>query len=169
MRYEDPGALVTTAMHHLWPTGRDLVAVAFAAVAYIVLGAIWYARPIFGRVWARGLGMPDDYQPAPGQMLRSLFIMVIASVALMYVLKLAVLAVTPEVWLHGTNSPEADAGVDLARALGLAGLVWVGFFVPSLLTGRAFENRAWSVLAVNGGYSLAGLLVGATIYTYVHA
>lgn len=156
-------------MHQLWPSGRDLISVGVAAVAYVLLGAIWYARPVFGRVWARGLGLPDDYRPPAGQRVRSLFIMLAGAGLMMYVLKLAALAVTPEVWLHGTGASEAAAPLGMTRALGLAGFVWLGFFVPPLLSGRAFERRSWMVLAVNGGYTLAGLLLGAAIYTYVHA
>ena len=38
----------------------DLVAVLLCGVGSMVLGAVWYAPPLFGRVWQRYAGLSDE-------------------------------------------------------------------------------------------------------------
>jgi hypothetical protein len=35
----------------------DWLAVIVAAIAYFVIGAIWYAQPVFGRAWSAAAGI----------------------------------------------------------------------------------------------------------------
>ncbi len=44
------------------------LAVIVAAIAYFVLGAIWYAPPVLGNAWMRagGVEMPEGERPGSG-------------------------------------------------------------------------------------------------------
>src|SRR5687768_10502908 len=59
------------------------LAVIVATLAYWVIGAIWYAPPVFGRSWARagGIEIPEDRRPDPKTIVGPLVTAFIATVA----------------------------------------------------------------------------------------
>lgn len=62
-----------------WP------AVIVAALAYFAIGAVWYAPPLFGKVWAAagGMAMPEaGTRPSPAIYLTPLVGSVLSAVAL---------------------------------------------------------------------------------------
>jgi Protein of unknown function (DUF1761) len=59
------------------------LAVIAATLAYFFLGAIWYARPVFGRAWseASGVQVPEGERPSPAFYIIPLVASLLASVA----------------------------------------------------------------------------------------
>jgi len=126
------------------------IAVIVAAVAYFVIGAIWYAPPVMGNRWmaAGGIEMPADGQrPGPGIYLVPLIGSVLSAIAL------GMLA-------EATGTDTAGEGV----VLGL--VVAIGFALAISLVTATFESgkpkpMVWG--ALNAGYHMVGIIVAAVI------
>jgi uncharacterized membrane protein len=126
------------------------LAVLVAALAYFAIGALWYAPPVFGKVWmtAGGMAMPEaGTRPSPAIYVTPLIGSVLSAVAL------AMLAVA-------TGSDTLQRGI----VLGL--VVAIGFAVSISFVTAQFESEkpkpmVWG--AVNAGYHVVGNLVAAII------
>lgn len=126
------------------------LAVLVAALAYFAIGALWYAPPVFGRVWtaAGGMSMPEaGTRPSPAIYLTPLIGSVLSAVAL------GMLA-------EATGTDTFKEGI----VLGL--VVAIGFAVAIAFVTAQFESEkpkpmVWG--AVNGGYHVVGNLVAAII------
>jgi len=127
----------------------DWLAVVVGAVAYFVLGAIWYARPVLGKVWmeAAGIQMPEGQRPSAAIFAVPLVGSVLSAIAL------GMLALS-----SGTDT--VGEGIVLGLVVG------VGFAVAIAAVTATFESNkpnptVWG--AVNGGYHLAGNLIAAVL------
>jgi uncharacterized membrane protein len=126
------------------------LAVIVAALAYFVLGALWYAPPVMGKTWmaAGGMEMPTDGQrPGFGIYAVPLVGSVLSAVAL------GMLA-------EATTTDTVGEGF----VLGL--VVAVGFAVAIALVTATFESNkpkpmVWG--AINAGYHALGIVVAALI------
>lgn len=125
------------------------LAVLVAAIAYFVLGAIWYARPLFGRMWAEagGLEMPEGQRPNPAIFATPLIGSILSATALGMI--------------------AAASGTDtFGEGIVLGLVVAVGFALTVSLVTAVFESNkpnrmVWG--AVNAGYHVVGNLVAAVI------
>ena len=120
-----------------------------AALAYFVLGALWYARPVFGTMWAAagGLEIPEGQRPNP-----SIFLMPLVG-SLLSAIALGMIATAT-----GTDT--------LGEGLVLGIVVAVGFAISIALVTALFESHkpnrmVWG--AVNAGYYAVGNLIAAAI------
>ncbi|HEX6844034.1 MAG TPA: DUF1761 domain-containing protein [Actinomycetota bacterium] len=137
----------------------DWLAVLGAAIAYFVLGAVWYAPPILGRIWMEAggatMGGPSTNGssgtgsggPGPAIYAVPLVGAVLASIAL------GMLALA-------TGTSGASEGL----ALGL--VVAIGFAIPVCVVTATFETKkprpfVWG--AVNAGYHGVGVVLAALI------
>jgi hypothetical protein len=126
------------------------LAVLVAALAYFAIGAVWYAPPVFGRMWmaAGGMEMPEaGTRPSPAIYLTPLIGSLLSAVAL------GMLAEASETDTFGE-------GV----VLGL--VVAIGFAVSIAFVTAQFESQkpkpmVWG--AVNAGYHVVGSLIAAII------
>jgi uncharacterized membrane protein len=124
--------------------------VILAALAYFVIGAIWYAPPVLGKAWmkAGGMEMPAEGQrPGPAIYVVPLIGSVLSAIAL------GMIAVA-------TGTDTVGEGI----VLGL--IVGVGFAISISLVTATFESNkpnamAWG--AINAGYHLIGNVVAAII------
>lgn len=41
-------------------SGVNYLAVLVAAAAYFIIGAVWYAKPVFGKAWMEGIGKTEE-------------------------------------------------------------------------------------------------------------
>ncbi len=124
------------------------LAVLVATVIYFALGGIWYAPPVFGRVWQRagGIEIPEGQRPGAKFYVGPLITCFIASVAT------AMLA-------FGTASASVAEGLVLGIVVG------VGYAFTLSILGGLFEQRPepWVYVAIGGGYHIVGLLIVAVI------
>lgn len=60
------------------------LAVLVSAIAYFVLGAAWYAQPVFGKAWQGSMGweMPAGQRPNPAVFVAPLITCLVASIAI---------------------------------------------------------------------------------------
>ena len=133
------------------PLGElNWLAVIVAAIAYFAIGAIWYARPVFGKIWgdAGGFELPERGEgPGAAIFVTPLIGSVLSAIALAMI---------------------ADAtGTDtFAEGIALGVVVAIGFAVSISLVTAQFESQkprpmVWG--AVNAGYHVVGTLVAAII------
>jgi len=128
----------------------DWLAVILAAVAYFVIGAVWYAPPLFGKAWMAAGGMPDiraGEGPPPTIYLVPLIGSVLSAIAL------GMIALA-------TGTDTVSEGIVLGLVVG------IGFALSIAAVTATFESQkpkpmVWG--AINGGYHLVGNLVAAGI------
>lgn len=124
------------------------LAVVVATIAYFVLGALWYAPPVFGNAWMRaaGLSMEGD-GPGPAIYIAP-FIGSLVAVIATGMLTLA------------TASDTASEGFTLGLVLA------IGFAVTLIGVTAVFESTkpnaaTWAM--ITAGYHSVGLVVAAVI------
>jgi len=132
------------------------LAVIAAGAAHIVIGFLWYG-PLLGAAWMKEMGMAPDFKPDPALLKRSMLLMVAGATMTAVVLGCAIELSRPVTPNTGDEVPDAVYG--LVAALG----AWLGFYVPLLLGGVAWENRSWKLFGINAGYHLAALLAAGMI------
>ncbi len=122
------------------------VAVAVAAFAYYVLGAVWFT-PLFGKAWDRSLGY--DRSQAP-RFTPDYYLVPLAS------------AVTATLVLGMLLAALAPASFGEALSVGaLVGLAVAAISVNNALTPHTPHPYLFG--AVTGGYHLVGLTVAAAV------
>lgn len=125
------------------------LAVIVATVAYFALGAVWFARAMFGKAWMRSLGWeprPDE-RPGPEYFVGPFVTCLIASIAT------GLLAAATD-----TDTVAEGLVLGLITGVGLAGsaLFVTGYFDP-----KKPQPMTW--FAITGGYHLVGLLIASLI------
>ena len=126
------------------PTVRhNPAAIAVATLIYFFLGAAWFT--MFMNPWLAGIGRTMAELKASG-----------APPWLGYVVALvmtAILAIALSWVIQATGPQTAARGATIAAAL------WLGFVFTTWATEYAFEARGISILAINTGYPLVGMLL----------
>ena len=120
-----------------WP------AILVAVVAGFVFGSVWYTV-LFGRTWAKLMGMDMSKKPDKNKMTQAMILQVVGLFLTSFVLAYLVPIWRPSVW--GVATPDGPAW-----QYGLCGgvLVWAGFFVPMQLGKVGWEMRPWKLFIIN--------------------
>jgi hypothetical protein len=79
-----------------------------------------------------------------------------------------VLSSNTAVWTPGTWGITAVGVAKPAQAFQAGVFTWMGFFVPTLIHGVAWEKRSWKLFAINAGYYLVLLMLMSFIIVYLH-
>jgi len=125
------------------------LAVVVAAIAWFILGAIWYAPPVMGKIWmaAAGLAVPDGQKPSP---------IILAVTLVAYLIAAAV-----------TGALAAATGTDtLGEGVVLGVMLGVGYALTAALVAAVYEKKPEpaAYILVNGIYNTLGLtIVGAIV------
>ncbi|HRH55712.1 MAG TPA: DUF1761 domain-containing protein [Candidatus Paceibacterota bacterium] len=131
-------------------------AVLVAAVAAVVLGAMWYG-PLFGKQWMRLAGIQ-----MPGEMTKSMEQAMIRS----YVIQLISVLIMAFVLAHVLYFASAITDLEgVIAAITSAIWVWLGFVVPVTLGPVLWETRPWKYWFITSGYYLVALCVMSAILT----
>lgn len=134
-------------------------AISVAVVANIIIGFLWYG-PLLGKAWMHEMGLAPDHKPDPAVMKRSMMLMIVSAFLTAYVLAHTVAVWRPSTWNAGTDGANAIYGLSTAF------FTWIGFFVPVLLAGVAWENKSWKLFGINAGYHFVALLAASMILAY---
>jgi len=115
-------------------------AVTAAAFATMVLGAVWYAPPLFGNAWLQAHGFSDEQATALRKdMGRTSLISLVCYLVMAFVL--AVIAAT--------------IGVTTAsQGALLGGFMWLGFLATMGMTAQLFSQKSITVYLIDGAYQL---------------
>lgn len=125
----------------------NYLAVVLAAVAYWLLGGVWYAA-LFGRTWMELEHINADQAKGVNPIL---------PYVIGFVLNLVIAYFLAEI-CRWRNANTAGRGA----AVGV--LLWIGFVGPITYTTYMYEMRPTTLFAINEFYPLAGLvLMGAIV------
>jgi hypothetical protein len=128
---------------------QNYLAIAVAAIACFVFEAVWYT--IFMQPWLDGIGRTKEWlMSAAGY-----------NPVLQYgtaLLSAAVIAAAISCVTQLTGPQTAIRGIRVAAML------WLGFVLTTYSTEYVFEVRPWSLLGINAGFWLLGMvLMGAIV------
>ncbi len=128
------------------------LAVGLATVAAMVIGSVWYSRPVFGKIWQRLAGLSDKQVEQGGW--APIILAVPVSFLTAYVLA----------YLTYISYQFFDVSF-LNAALQIAFLAWLGFSATTLAMHNAFEGKRKKLTLLNSFYQLvmfmaAGLIIG---------
>ena len=130
-------------------------------IAGFFLSYVWYT-PLFGKAWAKEMGFDPAEQPPTPKLVKSLLLTVFSVFLVALVLGNNMAVWTPSTWgIAGKDLPKQ------AQALQAGLFTWLGFFLPTLLHGMAWEKRSWKLFAINAGYYLTLLLALSFITIYL--
>jgi hypothetical protein len=140
------------------------IAVNYLAVIVCVLvampvGFLWFG-PLFGKAWAKHMGMGNMQPPGGGAMVKSMVIYALGSLLIAFVLAHSIAVWRPSTW---------NAGADQAAwVYGLNGAVWtwLGFFLPLQMGRVAWEQKRWPLVGINASFDLTRLLIFGMILAY---
>lgn len=140
-------------IHVHWP------AVLVGVVASWLVGGVWYG-PLFGASWAREMGYAADFKPAKSEMMRAMGLNIFGTFLMAFVLAHDVAVWRPSTWGVGADAAPATYGF-------FAGFfLWLGFIVPILLNGVAFERKSWKAFGINAGYQFLSLQIMGMILAF---
>jgi hypothetical protein len=135
------------------------IAILVAVIASFAVGGLWYG-PLFGGAWKREMGVPPDAKPAGAEIGKSLGLNLLGTFLMAFVLAHGVLGWRPSAWNAGPDAAPAVYGFFAAF------FAWLGFVVPMLLNGVAFERKSWRLFSINAGFQFVSLLIIGMILTY---
>ena len=123
----------------------NLLAVVVAAIAHFVIGAIWYAPPVFGKTWMELLGKKMDEVGNPAKGFVAAFI---GALILTYVLAVLI----------------GFAGAKTALDGAIIGLLTlIGFVLTVGSTEVIFGAKPVKLYLLNNGYQLVAFIVTGAI------
>jgi hypothetical protein len=127
---------------------QNYVAILIAAIACFLVEAGWYS--IFMQPWLDGIGRTRQWLMGPAAINPALqYATALISAALMAT---AISCVTQ---LTGAQTA--------LRGIRVAALLWFGFVLTTWSTEYVFEVRPWSLLGINAGFWLLGMIVMGAI------
>ncbi len=125
------------------------LAIAVAAVAYFVLGGLWYSKALFGNTWVKSTGIdmnkPDAKKGVAGVMAMTFileFVICIALAMLVYRMML-------------------DGGVMSGIKLGL--LTGICFSALVIYISYLYQRKPTTLSLIDGGYHVVGNVIAAVI------
>ncbi|MEP7268222.1 MAG: DUF1761 domain-containing protein [Saprospiraceae bacterium] len=133
------------------------MAILLAVVVNFFIGFLWYT-PLFGKAWAREMGIDMTQKPDPKVMLKGMVFMIIGNFLLAWVLAHNIGA-----WSFVPGMKEMGP---LSNTISTAFFTWLGFFVPYHLGAIVWESRSWKLFFINVGYSLVAVLAVSAILIY---
>ena len=128
-------------------------AVLVAALVSMVVGAVWYARPVFGNTWGKLAKVKMDRNVGGNEMMWLLVGTLVASLVTAYVI--AHVSYLSHTFFH--NSFTWDA---VATSFWL----WLGLTAARLYVHDSFEGRPWKLTVLNATHELVTVVaMGLTI------
>ena len=134
-------------------------AVVACAVVAMPVGFVWFG-PLFGKPWARHMGMADMQPPDAGSMAKSMMIFFISNLLIAWVLAHAIEAWQASSW---GLSPDAAPWV---YAVSAGFFNWLGFFFPVQMNRVAWEQKSWGLVMINSTFDLTRLMLFGLILSY---
>ncbi len=118
-----------------------------AAAAYWIIGAIWYARPLFGNAWMQAIGKTEEQIQKEFSPLQLVWVFITAWFVAYGIARI-------DLW-HG--------GTTLLGTILVAVLVWFCFSVATVLMHDIMEKRPGKLTMINIMYQLVGFVVMGVI------
>lgn len=132
-------------------------AVLLAGASSMVVGAIWYAKPVFGDIWGKLAGVKMDRKVDPKDMAMLMVTQFVISLVTAYILAHFVFFVhyfAQDNWIRD--------GVYTAL------WAWLGFTACRLATHDMFEGRRKKLTVLNAAHEVVTLVVMGLIIGWLH-
>ncbi len=120
-------------------------AVLVAAISSFVIGGLWYAPFLFGKVWQKAVGLSDD-ELKSASMGKTFGISFVLSVIISY-------------GMANFFGPE----VNMNMGIMYGAMTALFFVIPSMGTNSLFEHHKLNLFLINAGYNLVTYVVIGTI------
>ena len=117
-------------------------AVLVAAVAYFVLGALWYSAPLFGRTWLSGVGKTDAQVKADFSPLNLVWTFIMNWLGAYAIARMFV-------WMRGEDVVD---GIKIGLVAGIC------IAAATVAIHGVMEKRPCSLSIVNALYSIVGFI-----------
>ena len=124
----------------------NLVGVAAATVAAMVVGSVWYHKAVFGTEWMKLTKISD--KKAKEEAPQAMFVMFV----------LAALAAYALAWLTYAVGFIMEEESFVVAAVQTAMMVWVGFVFYAQVSNAMFEQRPKRLMVLNVGNSFVTFL-----------
>lgn len=124
----------------------NYLAVLLAAVSSMVIGAGWYAGPVFGDAWMKMIRLDKEkvQQGATAALVGAFLLSVVTAVTLYYVALLL---------------QHFYLDTFFSAALKAALLLWLGIMVPTVVMHGLFERRRKKLMALTVAYEFVAIMV----------
>lgn len=121
-------------------------AVLVAALANMVLGSIWYSKPLFGTAWMKLTGAKMD--GAKQNMAKTMSGAIIAALVMSYIL---------------AHFVDYVGAVTIWDGIQLGFWVWLGFMATISINDILFGQKSWKLYFINNGFFLINAIVMSVI------
>jgi hypothetical protein len=132
----------------------NMWAVLLAAASSMIVGAVWYARPVLGRVWMRAAGIDEKKQ---GKMAGPMVMIIIASLLTAFVLAHV---------SYLSNQFFRDSFFQ--DAVSTAFWLWLGLSATTLVTHYSFEQKPAKLVWLNVANRFVTIMVMGLIIGWLH-
>ena len=112
------------------------ISILVAAIAYVVIGAIWYSPSVFGKAWMKSMGMDMKSMKKTDMSMNKMIVKYIWVLVAGFILALIL-----SILIH-------VLGTDLTTALQIGLLVWVGFVATEKLGSVLWEGRHFNYYVI---------------------
>ncbi len=129
------------------PVAINYLAVIVSAVAYLVLGALWYSPALFGTAWMKGIGKTKEQVAADSSPLNWVFALIAYFIASYGIARIMV-------WSGGSS---------IADGIMTALVVGVCFVLTAMWVNDSFEKRPKGLTLINILYHIVGLIIAGII------
>ena len=136
----------------------NMMAILTTVIVNFIFGYIWHT-PLFGKAWAKEMGVDTSVKPPGSELAKGMIFMVIGNFFMAYVF-----AHNNAAWSFVPGAIEMTPMMKIANA---TIFTWLGFYFPVDLGTVAWEKKSWKLFGINTGYHFAMLLVAAIILTYM--
>jgi hypothetical protein len=121
------------------------IEVALAAFAYMLIGMVWYSKPVFGKRWMRLVKMKSMRMEA-----KDMVAAFLAALVLAYILAFFLKSVP-----------------SIIHALTTAAAIWIGFIATVTLNPVLWEKRPFALYLLNNAATLVQICAMAAIVYYI--
>jgi hypothetical protein len=131
--------------------GLNWLAVIVGAVIYFVLGAVWFAPPVFGKPWMAAIGF-DESRPRPEMSPASY-----AGPAVFYLIA----SIATGVLAKATGTDTLTEGIILGLVVG------IGYALVVTATDAVFDPnkpKPWNWFAISGAYHVISLAIVGAVF-----
>jgi len=119
--------------------GVNLIAVAAAAIASFIFGAVWYG--VLGKPWMRAANLTEEQtKPNPVTLGIAFFCQVIMAFVFAGIIY---------------HSGETNIRTGIISAL----MVWVGIVMTTQIINHRFQGQSWHLTLIDGGHWFGVLLI----------
>lgn len=121
----------------------NFFSVIVAALAYMILGAVWYSPMLFGNAWMRGIGKTKEQVTADFSPVNYVWALIASFVAAYGIARIMV-------WTGRSSIPE---GIVIGLLAGIC------FVLATMGVNDVFEKRPKTLTLINALYHISGFIV----------